>query len=140
MRNLEEAQKVAREIISEDYDITCGEIDALHSMNEWDKIITAFNLGVTAGAKSVAPAETELIEALQKLPEDKLMDVKNYAEDLLLENAMDRFRSCRRCGSEDLATEGRFVVCQKCGAGGGCKIDSRGRVRLFWNYEGNIDN
>lgn len=133
MRDIKEAEKEAREILKEQYDLTAGEIDALHNMDEWDKITTAFYLGVDSGAKSAAEKEPELIKALQTLPEDELNAIRNHAEDLLIERAADRFKICGCCGSRELSRDGHFVLCKACGAGGGIKIDRQGRVRLYWD-------
>lgn len=52
MRNFEKAKKDAEKILKEQYSLTGAELGTLHEMSEWDKITTAFYLGVVAGAKS----------------------------------------------------------------------------------------
>lgn len=139
MRDFKQAEMEAREILDDQYDLTVEEMKALHDMDGWSRITAAFCLGIVSGAKSAAEKEPELVKALQTLPEDKLMEIRNHAEQILMESAADRFKVCGCCGSENLTRKDRVVICEDCGAAGGVKIDSRGRVRLFWNYEGKYD-
>lgn len=133
MRNLEEARKEAREIIKEDYDLVLGEVEELHNLDEWRKITTAFDLGVTAGAKSRAvPDEAELMELMNKLSPDQLFEVMKYAKELLLETAAEKVTVCRSCGSTELSRDGRFITCDKCGAGGFVKVPDSGKVSVIW--------
>jgi len=141
MRNLEEARKEARAVLNEEYDITAGEIEELHNMNEWDKITTSFDLGVTAGAKSSAvPDEADLMELLDKLSLDKMVTVIEYMQKLLIESAAEKVTACPSCGSGELSKDGRFIVCDNCGAGGYFKVFEGGDVRLFWEKKGEPDH
>lgn len=136
MRNLEKARKEARAVLNEEYDITAGEIKELHSMNELDKITGAFDLGVTAGAKSSAvPDEADLMELLDKLSLDQMVTVIEYMQKLLIENAAEKVKTCPTCGSGELSKDDRFVVCDNCGAGGYFKVFDGGDVRLFWEKD-----
>lgn len=139
MRNTEEIREEAMRIPKEEYDLTAGEMDELHHMEEWDKIMTAFNLGAIAGAKSSVPDEADLLKLLDKLTPEQLLEVKNYAELLRIEDAADQVTACKSCGSKNLSKKDWFIVCEDCGAGGGVMTDNQGRVRLFWDYEGKYD-
>lgn len=136
MRNLEKAREEARAVLNRKYDITAGEIEELHSMNELDKITGAFDLGVTAGAKSSAvPDEADLMELLDKLSLDKMITVIEYMQKLLIENAAEKITACPSCGSGELSKDDRFIVCDNCGAGGYFKVFEGGDVRLFWEKD-----
>ena len=132
MRDLTEARKEARAVLNREYDITAGEIEELHNMNELDKITGAFDLGVTAGAKSKAPDEDDLIELLDKLTPEKLQMVRDRLELFLIENEAEKVKICLTCGSRELSRNDRFIVCDKCGSGGYFRVFDGGDVRLFW--------
>lgn len=61
--------------------------------------------------------------------------VIEYMQKLLIENAAEKITACPSCGSGELSKDDRFIVCDKCGAGGYFKVFDGGDVRLFWEKD-----
>ena len=82
METIVEAKKILDH--SEGKYITAEEFAELRKMGEWEKINTAFALGVIAGAKSITPEnDKRLLNFLAELSSDRLKKVREYSEWLL---------------------------------------------------------